>query len=62
MFQIIRKFAFISALVKMFVSALVKMFISALVKMFANQICENIEIQFDNFGGSVICLTTFFGV
>ena len=46
MFQIIRKFAFISAL----------------VKVFANQICENIEIQFDNFGESVARLTTFFSV
>ena len=43
MFQIIRKFAFINAAVKMFV----------------NQIWENIGIQFDNFGGSVTRLTTF---
>ena len=44
MFQIIRNFAFLNAVVKMFV----------------NQICENIEIRFDNFGGSVTRLTTSF--
>ena len=43
-FQIIRKFAFINAVVKIIV----------------NQICENTGIQFDNFGGSVTRLTTFF--
>ena len=46
MFQIIRKFAFVNAVVKMFV----------------NQILENIGIQFDNFGGSVTRLATFFSV
>ena len=46
MFQVIRKFAFIMAVVQMFV----------------NQIWENIGIQFNNFGGSVARLTTFFSV
>ena len=44
MFQITREFTFINAVVKMFV----------------NQISENIGIQFDNFGGNVTRLVTFF--
>ena len=46
MFQIITKFTFINAV----------------VKMFANQLWKNIAIQFDKFGGSVTCLTIFFSV
>ena len=39
---------------------IIRKFTFAVVKMFVNQIWENIGIEFDNFGGRVTRLTTFF--